>query len=156
MTAIAALYIALWPAFAGAGDRCVMERCHDGDTCTLVCAGERVKVRLHCIDAPEIGQANWGKLSRDYLNRRAPARKAVELVRMTRDKYGRTVGVLLFDGVNINLNQVQAGWAAAFPKYCKEPVFYQAQENAQANRRGIWQTDGQQQKPWEWRADQRN
>lgn len=155
-TAIAALFLALGSVAASAGERCALDHCHDGDTCTLICAGERVKVRLHCIDAPEIGQAPWGGMSRDYLKQRAPAGSAVELVSMTRDKYGRTVGVLLLDGVNLNLNQVQAGWAAAYPKYCAEPVFYQAQENAQAHRRGIWQQDGEQQRPWDWRKSDRN
>lgn len=155
-TAITALFLALWPVTAMAGERCTMDHCHDGDTCTLVCTGERIKVRLHCIDAPEIGQAPWGKMSRDYLQQRAPAGSAVELVSMTQDKYGRTVGVLLLDGVNLNLNQVHAGWAAAYPKYCSEPAFYQAQENAKSYRRGIWHQDGEQQKPWDWRKSDRN
>lgn len=155
-TAITALFIALVPVAASGGERCALDHCHDGDTCTLICGGEQVKVRLHCIDAPEIKQAPWGKLSRDYLKQRAPVGAAVELVSMTRDKYGRTVGVILLDGVNLNLNQVQAGWAAAYPKYCAEPVFYQAQENAQAHRRGIWQQDGEQQRPWDWRKSDRN
>jgi endonuclease YncB( thermonuclease family) len=155
-TAIVALFLALGSVVASAGEHCTLDHCHDGDTCTLICAGERVKVRLHCIDAPEIGQAPWGKMSRDYLQQRAPAGAMVELVSMTRDKYGRTVGVILLDGVNLNLNQVQAGWAAAYPKYCAESVFYLAQENAQAHRRGIWQEDGEHQKPWDWRKSDRN
>jgi endonuclease YncB( thermonuclease family) len=154
-TAIAALILALSGGSAIAGDRCALDHCHDGDTCTLICAGERVKVRLHCIDAPERAQAPWGAKSRDYLRERAPAGAAVELRSVTRDKYGRTVGVLLVDGVNLNLNQVQAGWAAAYPKYCAEPVYYQAQDDAQAQRRGIWQQDGAQQRPWEWRAEKK-
>ena len=92
-TAITLLLLALGPVVAYAGVRCALDHCHDGDTCTLICAGERVKVRLHCIDAPEIGQAPWGAMSRDYLKQRAPAGAAVELVSVTRDKYGRTVGV---------------------------------------------------------------
>ena len=154
-TAVAALILSLAASGAISGERCALDHCHDGDTCTLICAGERVKVRLHCIDAPEIGQAPWGAMSRDYLKQRAPVGAAVELVSVTRDKYGRTVGVLLLDGVNLNLNQVQAGWAAVYPKYCAEPVFYQAQENAQAHRRGVWQQDGEQQKPWDWRAEKK-
>ena len=112
-------------------------------------------MRLHCIDAPEVAQVPWGTKSRDHLRQRAPEGAAVELRSITRDKYGRTVGVLLLDGVNLNLNQVQAGWAAAYPKYCAEPVYYQAQDDAQAQRRGIWQQAGAQQRPWEWRAEKK-
>ena len=154
-TAVAALFMALAASGAIAGERCTLDHCHDGDTCTLICAGERVKVRLHCIDAPEMAQAPWGAKSRDHLRQRTPEGAAVELRSVTRDKYGRTVGVLLLDGVNLNLNQVQAGWAAAYPKYCAEPVYYQAQDDAQAQRRGIWQQDGAQQRPWDWRAEKK-
>lgn len=134
---------------------CIIDHCHDGDTCTLVCAGERVKVRLHCIDAPEMAQAPWGAQSRDYLRQRATVGAAVDLVSTTRDKYGRTVGVLLRDGVNLNLNKVHAGMAAVYPKYCADPVYYQAQEEARRERRGIWQEEGLQQRPWDWRRAQR-
>ena len=108
-TAIAALFLALAAPGALSGERCALDHCHDGDTCTLICSGERVKVRLHCIDAPEVAQVPWGTKSRDHLRQRAPEGAAVELRSITRDKYGRTVGVLLLDGVNLNLNQVQAG-----------------------------------------------
>lgn len=135
---------------------CIIDHCHDGDTCTLVCAGERVKVRLHCIDAPEMAQAPWGAQSRDHLRQRASVGAAVDLVSTTRDKYGRTVGVLLRDGVNLNLNQVHAGMAAVYPKYCADPVYYQAQEEARQERRGIWQAEGSQQQPWDWRRAKRS
>ena len=134
---------------------CTVDHCHYGDTCTLVCADARVKVRLHCIDAPEMSQAPWGANSRDYLRQRARSGAAVELVSVTRDKYQRTVGVILLDGVNLNLNQVHAGWAVAYPKYCAEPIYYQAQEDAAAARRGVWATEGEQQRPWEWRHSRR-
>lgn len=152
---ISGILAAVISASVQARESCTVDHCHDGDTCTLVCAGERVKVRLHCIDAPEMAQAPWGAQSRDYLRERATIGATVDLVSVTRDKYGRTVGVLLRDGVNLNLNQVQSGWAAVYPKYCAEPVYYQAQEDAERARRGIWQVDGQQQRPWDWRRTNR-
>ena len=150
-----AFLLALAACSASADERCTLDNCHDGDTCTLICSGERVKVRLHCIDAPEIAQEPWGKESRDYLRQRVAQGAAVDLRSVTRDKYGRTVGVLLLNGVNLNLNQVQAGFAAAYPKYCAEPVYYQAQDDAQTQRRGIWREAGAQQQPWEWRAEKK-
>lgn len=154
---IAALPLLSASVTASAGNLCEVTRCYDGDTCTLQCQDERVKVRLHCIDAPEMKQAPWGKMSRDYLRQRATPGATVDLVRMGQnDKYGRAVGVLLLDGVNLNLNQVHAGQAAVYPKYCTDPVFYQAQEDAKAYRRGIWQEDGEQQAPWDWRKKAKN
>lgn len=140
---------------AAPGETCKVRDCHDGDTCTLICAGQKTKVRLHCIDAPEMQQAGWGRESRDTLRKRLPDWSTVELRRIETDKYGRTVGVLYQDQVNINLQLVQAGWASVYPKHCRENVYYQAQGDAEKNRRGIWQTDGLQQRPWDWRKLQR-
>jgi len=58
-------------------------------------------------------------------------------------------------GANLDLNQVQAGWAAVYPKYCADPVYYQAQEDARAHGRGIWRVEGEQQQPWAWRHKSR-
>jgi endonuclease YncB( thermonuclease family) len=58
--------LALWllaaACTAAGAEPCAVDHCHDGDTCTLVCGRDmdtprRVKVRLHCIDAPELAQA---------------------------------------------------------------------------------------------------
>ena len=139
-------------------ESCRVDHCHDGDTCTLDCAGQIVKVRLYCVDAPEIGQKPWGTISRDFLRERLPAGSSVDLVRVPgqRDRRQRTIGVLLQpDGANLNLDQVQSGWAAVYPRYCADPVYYMAQEDAEAQRRGIWRTGGAQQRPWEWRAAKR-
>lgn len=156
--ALLALGLLLAGAGATAGELCTVESCHDGDTCRLVCSGQRVKVRLYCVDAPELGQSHWGKRSRDYLRAQAPAGTVVELERVPgqRDRHSRTIGVLIReDGVNLNLDQVQSGWAAVYPEYCADPVYDLAQEDAVEQRRGIWRTAGAQQRPWEWRAKQR-
>ena len=143
---ITAALVATAPA-----DTCKVRDCHDGDTCTLICNGEKTKVRLHCIDAPEMQQGRWGRESRDVLRNRLPEWSTVELQRIDMDKYGRVVGVLVQNQVNINLQMVHSGWAATYPKYCQEQVYYQAQQDAEENRRGIWRSDGLQQRPWEWR-----
>jgi endonuclease YncB( thermonuclease family) len=41
---------------------------HDGDTFRAVAGGEEIKVRLSCVDAPELKQAH-GQASRDYLRK---------------------------------------------------------------------------------------
>jgi len=141
---------------AAPGESCQVRDCHDGDTCTLICSGQKTKVRLHCIDAPEMQQGGWGRESRDVLRKRLPNWSTVELKRIDTDKYGRTVGVLMHNQVNINLQAVHSGWAATYPKHCREQVYYQAQQDAADNRRGIWREDGLQQRPWDWRQLQRD
>lgn len=137
-------------------EQCIVDHCHDGDTCTLHCGigsdtVRRIKVRLHCIDAPEIGQDPWGRWGARAMRQYAPAGARVEFEALKIDKYGRTVGVLRSKEVNLNLELVRQGLAAVFEKYCAEPAFYDAQEQARAARRGIWSQPGMQQRPWEWR-----
>lgn len=133
---------------------CQIIACHDGDTCSMVCAGEKIKVRLHCIDAPEMSQADWGVQSRDVLRNRLPAGSTVEFQWRDDDQYGRQVGVLVQDQVNINLQMVYSGWAATYRAYCQERDFYEAEQDAKIHQRGIWRVTGLHQRPWEWRKRQ--
>lgn len=131
---------------------CTVNSIHDGDTLRLTCGGERIKVRLYCIDAPEMGQRPWGRESRDYLRAITPGR--VTLIARTRDRYGRTVGELITadqEQENLNLAMVWSGQAAVYPKYCSDRSYYQAEEQARKIRSGIWSRSGRQQRPWQWR-----
>jgi endonuclease YncB( thermonuclease family) len=151
------LTLGLLAACTAAGaEPCAVDHCHDGDTCTLVCGRHtdtprRVKVRLHCVDAPELAQAPWGRWSAEALRWYAPAGTVVDLEAVTRDRYGRTVGVLHARGVRVNVEMVRQGFATVYEKYCAEPAYYQARDEAKAAGRGIWAVPGQQQRPWEWR-----
>ena len=75
--------------------------CYDGDTCTSL-KGE--KLRLACIDTPEL--KGWkadpipAKEARDFVNKLV-ANEKISIKRITKDKYGRTVGELFKNGVNI-------------------------------------------------------
>jgi endonuclease YncB( thermonuclease family) len=153
-----------WPIAVLAGlsigiahaEQCLVDHCHDGDTCTLVCGRHtdtprRAKVRLHCIDAPELAQAPWGRWSAEALRWYAPAGSVVDLEAVTTDRYGRIVGVLHARGVRVNVEMVRQGFAAVYERYCAEPAYYDAREEARAAGRGIWSQPGMQQRPWEWR-----
>jgi endonuclease YncB( thermonuclease family) len=138
----------------GSAERaCVVSSVHDGDTLRLTCDGEHVKVRLYCIDAPELSQKPWGQESRDHL--RAITPKQVILIPRDKDRYGRTVGELLTaDGTraSINLRMVADGLAAVYPKYCNERRFYRAEQRAREDRAGVWAKAGPQQEPWRTRG----
>jgi len=141
---------------AGA-EPCAVDHCHDGDTCTLVCGCDtdtprRVKVRLHCIDAPELAQAPWGRWSAEALRWYVPAASVVDLEAVTTDRYGRIVGVLHARGVRVNVEMVRQGFAAVYERYCADPVYYDARELAQGMRLGIWAVPGLHQRPWEARS----
>ena len=142
---------------AAGAEPCAVDHCHDGDTCTPVCGQStdtprRVKVRLHCIDAPEMAQAPWGRWSAEALRWYVPAGSVVDLEAVTTDRYGRIVGVLLARGVRVNVEMVRQGFAAVYERYCADPVYYDARELAQGMRLGIWAVPGLHQRPWEARS----
>lgn len=129
---------------------CTVLDVHDGDTLNADCPEGRLRVRLACIDAPEIAQAPWGERSRDTLRGITP--KAVYLRIQTTDKYGRKVAeVLTMDGDNLNLRMVRDGQAAVYRQYCKDSAFTRAEAEAKTAGRGIWATPGEQQTPWAFR-----
>jgi hypothetical protein len=84
----------------------VIAKVHDGDTVTTT-SGE--KIRLACIDAPEITNNKHGKAdlvngipSRDWLKSQVLG-KDIKIQRITKDLYGRTVARLfLSDGTEVN------------------------------------------------------
>ena len=115
------------------------------------CDGELMKVRLHCIDTPEMGQRPWGKDSRDYLRELAPRRSSGQIKGHKKDRYGRLIGVVLKDGENLNLVMVREGQAAVYVKYCHDRSYYQAEIQAKEADRGVWGKEGEHQRPWVWR-----
>lgn len=76
---------------------------YDGDTITIY---PNEKVRLMCIDSPEIktnvhGQKDpiKGPLSKNYL-KKLIENKQVTIIRYSKDKYGRTLGRIFLDNGN--------------------------------------------------------
>lgn len=129
---------------------------HDGDTITLIDQDKKqIKVRLEGIDAPELKQA-YGSASREHLSMLV-GDKAVNVRWYKKDKYKRTVGKVLVDGVDANLRQVQDGFAWHYVKYAAEQPVKDRQEYAKAERaaraehKGLWQV-AEPIPPWEWRA----
>ena len=74
------------------GKDCRVEKISDGDTMNLRCGTQLVKVRLYCIDAPEMAQKPWGTRSREHLQ--SITTPTVKLLKIDQDQYGRTVTVL--------------------------------------------------------------
>lgn len=116
---------------------------------TVSCRGEKIKVRLYCIDAPELGQVPWGEQARDHLH--SLTGNSVGIKAIDKDKYGRLVARVLVNDVDLNLRMVADGFAAVFPRYCHDEQYYSAERNARAGRIGVWAMPGVHERPWEWR-----
>ena len=96
----------------------------DGDTITLL-TDDKVshKIRLNDIDAPEKKQA-FGNKSRDNLASYI-AGEIVTVKYKSKDKYGRVLGTIYFDNLDINLQQVKNGYAWVYKQYSKNQTYYQ-------------------------------
>ena len=126
----------------------------DGDTITVEPAngGDRVKIRLHGIDAPETRQP-YGQTAKGFVNG-AALHKQVD-VRVTpqgKDRYGRVIAVIaLPDGTILQELLLEAGLAWVYPQYCKNCKAWEAMEaEARSRRKGLW-TEENPVEPWKWR-----
>jgi endonuclease YncB( thermonuclease family) len=82
----------------------------DGDTITVLDAAKtQHKIRLAGIDAPEKAQP-FGQKSKEHLSDSVFG-KQVQVEYTKTDKYGRTVGKVLVNGMDANLEQIKAGFA---------------------------------------------
>lgn len=134
---------------------CQVDRITDGDTIDVRCGGgAEHTLRLKCIDAPEHDQAPWGERATRAL--RQGLGDQVRVVAHEQDPYGRTVATIYSpDGRdNYNLAMVRAGHAAVYDRYCENPRYPRAAEEARTQDRGIWARPGLHQRPWRYRAQQ--
>lgn len=123
----------------------------DGDTLVVMTSNQQaVKIRLAEIDAPEKMQP-WGKKSKQALSALV-ATQQVTVNASGTDKYGRRLGTLFLDNVNINKRMVETGNAWAYTAYVADSEYFQLQERAQNNAAGLWSLNQSQIiPPWEWR-----
>lgn len=123
----------------------------DGDTLTLLTKKEeQIRVRLAEIDTPERGQP-FGRKSQDALSALVWDQDiAVRVVDI--DRYGRTVGRIYVDGVDVSAEMVIRGAAWVYRKYATDHQLFVLEEEARAARRGLWAlSEVERVPPWEWR-----
>ena len=110
------------------------------------------KIRLQCIDAPEKSMAFEQRAKQALAS--LVAGKNVSVKVLDTDRYGREVGEVSVDGQSANLGMVRMGFAWAYPKYCHDKNFYEAQDEARSGRSGLW-VDANPTPPWEYRKAMR-
>ena len=125
----------------------------DGDTLTLLTpSNQQVKIRLAGVDTPERKQP-FGNKAKQALAKLAFQKQAIVEVE-TKDRYGRTVGVVFVNGLNVNAEMIGQGMAWVYRKYTNDQKLYALEAEAKQARRGLWATD-KQIEPWLWRKGKR-
>lgn len=153
------LIIILFYQICHANEEGVIINVVDGDTVHLLNDNqEKLKVRLHHIDAPELDQS-YGKESKFALEQLI-LNKKVTVISDKKDKYKRLLGVISLDEVDVNLEMIKAGAAWHFKKYAKfDQTEYQYQiydENehqAKLKKIGLWKEKAIS--PWLWRKNKK-
>ncbi|WP_298031856.1 thermonuclease family protein [uncultured Desulfovibrio sp.] len=147
--------LALHPVYAWAWQGRVV-KVADGNTITVEPerGGDRVKIRLHGVDAPEKNQP-YGQSSRGFVNN-AVLFKTVDAKPMSKDRYGRTVGIVtLQNGDVLQELLLDRGLAWVYERYCTNCDDWRSlQDNARRNHKGLW-SDKSPMPPWEWRKRNR-
>ncbi len=130
---------------------------HDGDTLTLATdAGQRLRIRLSGIDAPELDQPH-GEAARRRLADLALERAALARC-IRRDRHGRWLCRVTVAGEDLGLSLLQSGYAWWFRRYAHEQPeatrsrYAAAEAEATRARRGLWQ-DAVPRPPWLWRRE---
>ncbi len=128
----------------------------DGDTIRVVArSGQRLTIRLACIDAPEMAQGAPGEAARVALVQMVRVSR-LEIKPQTVDKYGRTVAEVFVGGRNVNLQLVRGGFAFAYRKYlgqCDQAAYLGAEAWARQYGQGIWRYGTE--RPWDYRQRRR-
>lgn len=132
----------------------------DGDTVKLLTGSNELRrVRLAFIDSPEIGQA-YGQSARKNLVRLIEG-QTVRIKLKNNDQYGRAVAQVCLNQQDINLIQIQDGYAWHYQYYAKKKQspedFYryaQAEQVASKMHLGLWK-EKHPTPPWRYRASRK-
>jgi micrococcal nuclease len=120
----------------------------DGDTFTALMNDSTFKIRLASIDSPEKKQA-YGNVSKQFLASLIFG-KTVQIQAGKLDRNKRQIATVFYDGVNINEVMIKTGMAWHYVKYSKNPKLQLLENNARANRVGLWK-DNNPVAPWLFR-----
>ncbi len=115
----------------------------DGDTITVLDAeNNQHKIRLMGIDAPEKSQP-FGQASKKNLSNMVFG-KTVTVEWLKHDRYKRVIGKVLFEKMDVCLEQVKSGFAWHYKQYEREQLgddrflYANAEVSARKERVGLW------------------
>ena len=135
-------------AFAGELITCKVVRVIDGDTVSVNLTNGTAKIRLYGIDAPESKQ-EYGKQSTKRLNELI-GNQLIKVYVVNKDRYGRLVGKIFFEGEYINAIMVKEGAAWHYKQYSKDIELAVAEQWARQEQEGLWKQE-KPTAPWDYR-----
>ena len=72
------------------------------------------------------------------------------------DSYGRTVGTVLLEDLDVNAEMIRRGAAWVYRRYAVDEHLFVLEDQARAAKRGLWSLpEPQRIPPWQWRQNER-
>lgn len=136
-------------------NRYIVTYVYDGDTVKLhpiqsFSQKNDIKLRITQIDAPERNQP-FGLIARRALIKLCQGNGVVATTEIVaKDQYQRSLGRLQCNQMDASLYLVKQGLAWHDEKYASDWALVQAQEQARAQKLGLW-ADEKPMAPWVWR-----
>ncbi|WP_419662718.1 thermonuclease family protein [Desulfosarcina variabilis] len=135
-------------------------RVYDGDTITILNAGQKQSIRLVGIDTPEKtrkknepGQPYSQKATKFLAGLALDKQVSIESYRT--DRYGRILGVVWLGQMNVNLEMVRNGYTEVYrgrpAKGFDNDSYLQAEAQAKAGKLNIWSLGEDYVGPRDWR-----
>jgi endonuclease YncB( thermonuclease family) len=127
----------------------------DGDSLVVLSDNREIEVRVAEVDAPESGQP-YGRRAKQALSALVFG-KDVRLVPTDHDRYGRTVGRVFVDDVDVANELVRRGAVWVYRQYAHRSELYALEAEAQETRVGLWGLpEAERTPPWDWRHAHRH
>ncbi|MDE3744076.1 thermonuclease family protein [Maribacter polysaccharolyticus] len=126
----------------------------DGDTIVILDQDKQQHtIRVADIDCPERGQP-FSKIAKDFVSQEVFGQQ-VEVEKLKTDRYGRTVGRVLYDEKDLALELLEHGLAWHYKYFSDNEQMAQLEENARNEKKGLW-ADPYPINPYDWRKGKRN
>ena len=123
----------------------------DGDTVSAKSRGAEIKIRLSEIDAPEMDQP-FGTNSKKCLSELIRKNPGLKFKSDGQDGYGRSLGWLVADQINLNYEMIKQGCAWVYDRYVIDKTIYSFQNGARLKKLGLWKSQSPM-PPWVWRRN---
>ena len=122
----------------------------DGDTIKVISDNELIKIRLAGIDCPEVKQP-WGIEAKTALTDLL-TNKSIQYIAQGKDRYGRVIGKIFSNEIDINRLLVRQGHCWVYTRYATDKLLFVLQKEAKLRKRGLWSLPEEDiVSPWVWR-----
>jgi endonuclease YncB( thermonuclease family) len=122
----------------------------DGDSVTVDESGERRRLHLDGVDAPELAQ-RFGPEAKAFLDRLVNGKLVTIRLRSRSPRGEESIARLEVNGSDVSAALIRNGMARYCGQHADDRELQRAENDAQATKRGLWSTAAST-PPWQYRG----